>query len=113
MRGADSLLFIESPAHSIQGGNFSMSTNDSSTSGPNPGERAESNAAEAVRQAFSALPFEQKISTLIRIEVDILGDIADTVVSTMSKTVDEFARAFDSARASSGQKTTDNQAPTS
>lgn len=90
-----------------------MSTNDSSASGPNPGERTESNAGEAVRQAFSALPFEQKISTLVRIEVDMLGDIADTVISTMSKTVDEFARAFDSARTSSGRATTDNQAPNS
>lgn len=69
-------------------------------------------AGEAVRQAFAALPFEQKVSTLIRIEVDIIGDIADAVVSTMSKTVDEFSRAFDSARTQSGQTTTENQTPT-
>jgi hypothetical protein len=45
---------------------------------------------DAVRQAFGALPFEQKFSTLIQIELDILGDAVDTVVSAASQVVDEI-----------------------
>ena len=50
------------------------------------------NATDYVRQAFSALPFDQKFSTLIRIELDMLGDAVDTVVSAASKVVDDIAR---------------------
>ena len=48
--------------------------------------------AGAVRQAFAALPFDQKFSTLIQIELDILGDAVDSVVSAASKAVDDIAR---------------------
>lgn len=49
------------------------------------------NAADDVRQAFSGLPFEQKVSTLIRIELDMLGDAVEAVVSAASKAVDDIA----------------------
>ena len=48
-------------------------------------------AADDVRHAFSGLPFEQKFSTLIRIELDMLGDAVDAVVSAASKAVDDIA----------------------
>jgi uncharacterized spore protein YtfJ len=48
--------------------------------------------ADHVRQAFSALPLDEKFSTLIRIELDMLGDAVDTVVSAASKVVDDIAR---------------------
>lgn len=48
-------------------------------------------AADDVRQAFSGLPFDQQISTLIRIELDMLGDAAETIVSAASKAVDDIA----------------------
>jgi hypothetical protein len=48
-------------------------------------------AANDVRHAFSGLPFEQKLSTLIRIELDMLGDAVEAVVSAASKAVDDIA----------------------
>lgn len=55
-------------------------------------------AAEAVRQAFAALPLEKKVSTLVRVELDMLGEIADSVASAASSAFDEMARAFNNAR---------------
>jgi hypothetical protein len=48
-------------------------------------------APDAVREAFAALPFDQKFSTLIQIELDIFGDAVDSVVSAASKAVDDIA----------------------
>jgi hypothetical protein len=50
------------------------------------------NDPDAVRQAFGALPFDQKFSTLIQIELDILSEAVDTVVSAASEAVDDFVR---------------------
>lgn len=75
-----------------------MSTYDSdkSTSGSrsNP-------AAEAVREAFAALPFEQKLTTLLKIELDLVGDVAESIANAASKAFDDFAR---SCRTSSAQE---------
>jgi hypothetical protein len=57
-------------------------------------------AAEAVREAFAALPLDKKISTLIRVELDMLGDVADSVVSAASRAVDELGRAINNPRRS-------------
>jgi hypothetical protein len=58
-------------------------------------ERAEGRSAgaapDAVRRAFAALPFDQKFSTLIQIELDILSDAFGCVVSAASKAVDDIA----------------------
>ncbi|MEK6284484.1 MAG: hypothetical protein AABO57_01930 [Acidobacteriota bacterium] len=67
------------------------SKNESGESVPGSGANAR-NAADDIRQAFSALPFEEKFSTLIRIELDMLGDVVDSVVSAASNAVDELAR---------------------
>ena len=50
--------------------------------------------ADQVRRAFSGLPLEEKISTLLRIELDMLGDAVEAVVSVASKAIDEAAAAF-------------------
>lgn len=64
---------------------------------------AQDDAAEAVRRAFAALPLEKKLSTLVRVELDLLGDIADGVASAVSKAGDELSRAFNNpGRAPSG-----------
>ena len=68
---------------------MSANTHDSKTNDTRTGNRA----ADDVRQAFSGLPFEQKLSTLIRIELDMLGDAVDIVVSAASKAVDDIATA--------------------
>lgn len=68
---------------------MSANTDDTKTNDTRSGNTA----ADDVRQAFSGLPFEQKISTLIRIELDMLGDAVDTVVSAASKAVDDIATA--------------------
>ena len=51
-------------------------------------------AAEAVRQAFSALPFGDKLSTLARVELDMLGDFADSIFSAVEKVADEIVDVF-------------------
>ena len=46
-------------------------------------------AANEVRRAFAGLPFDQKISTLIQVELDMLGDAVNSVVTAVSKAVDD------------------------
>jgi hypothetical protein len=53
-----------------------------------------SGAADAVRRAFAALPFEEKISTLLRVELDMVGDAVETVVNAASRVADDIADAF-------------------
>jgi hypothetical protein len=66
-------------------------TNEGGKSGAE-GSSADS-AADNVRQAFAGLSFDQKITTLIQIELDMLGDAAGSVVSAVSKAVDDIATA--------------------
>ena len=61
-------------------------------------------AADAVRDAFAALPFADKVSTLVRIELDILGDAADAVVSAAEKVADEVVQAFTCCESSDSTK---------
>jgi DNA-directed RNA polymerase specialized sigma24 family protein len=56
--------------------------------------KATSDAADAVRKAFAALPFEQKVATLMRVELDMLGDVVETVVNAASRAADEIADAL-------------------
>ena len=69
---------------------------ESKNEGGESGTRSEGskpgNASDAVRQAFSALAFDEKFSTLIQIELDMLGDAVDSVVSAASRAVDDLAR---------------------
>jgi hypothetical protein len=92
-----------------------MSSNINEGSDPRRSEgQAKAGEAEAVRQAFAALPFEQKISTLLKIEFDLLGDAADTVVSVVSRAADEISQAFNQAgQSTTGQPNTGSQTPTS
>lgn len=62
-----------------------------------------SGAAEEVRRAFADLPFDQQISTLIRIELDMVGEAVETVVSAASRAADELANAFNRARSSTAE----------
>ena len=52
------------------------------------------NDGDAVRKAFSVLPLEEKISTLLRIELDLMGDAANVVFGAVSKVADEVVDAF-------------------
>ena len=63
----------------------------------NANTNAGNGAAEDIRKAFAALPFEQKISTLIRVELDMLGDAVNSVMSAASKAADELSKAFTEA----------------
>lgn len=59
---------------------------------------AANGAADAVRKAFAALPFEQKISTLLRVELDMVGDVVETVVNAASRAADDIADALSGRR---------------
>ena len=63
----------------------------------NTDKDANNGAAEDIRKAFAALPFDQKISTLIRVELDMLGDAVNSVMSAASKAADEISKAFTEA----------------
>jgi hypothetical protein len=49
-------------------------------------------AADGVRQAFANLQLDEKVSTLIRIELDMVGDAFDWAVSAVSKAADEVVK---------------------
>lgn len=70
---------------------MNTTTHDEGSKDARSGDSSAKNAADDVRQAFSGLPFEKKFSTLIRIELDMLGDAVDAVVSAASKAVDDIA----------------------
>jgi hypothetical protein len=55
---------------------------------------ADDSATRTIREAFSALPFDKKISTLIRVELDMLGDAINTVMSAASRAADEISDAL-------------------
>ena len=58
------------------------------------GDSARRAAADAVRQGFAALPFGDKLSTLVRVEFDMLGDFADCMVSAAERVADEIVDVF-------------------
>lgn len=87
------------------------STNKEETGEKGP-EGAGQSAADSVRQAFAGLPLDQKISTLIQVELDMLGDAVGSVASAVSSVVDDLARAFE-APDKPGAPTPDAGGPTS
>jgi hypothetical protein len=64
---------------------------------------ARSGAAEEVRRAFAALSFDQQVSTLIRIELDMVGEVVDTVVSAASRAANNIADSFNRATSSTAE----------
>jgi hypothetical protein len=72
---------------------MSANSNKSEAGGARTGSGATGRTAEDVRRSFSALPFDQKISTLLRVELDMLGDAAEAVASAASKALDEVVNA--------------------
>ena len=55
---------------------------------------AQASAGDAVRKAFSELPLDEKVATLIGMEVDLLGDVAGAIASSASKFVDDLGKAL-------------------
>ena len=76
-----------------------MSTNDE-TGSTSSESTADDAARRAVREAFAALPIDQRLITLVEVELDLLGDAAQSVFNTVSKAADEFASAFRAAESS-------------
>jgi hypothetical protein len=76
-----------------------MSTNDE-TNNTGSESTAEDAARRAVREAFAALPIDQKLIALVEVELDLVGDAAQSVVNTLSKAADEFVNAFRAADSS-------------
>ena len=58
------------------------------------GDSARRAAADAVRRAFAALPFGDKMSTLARVELDMLGDMAECLFSAAEKVADDLVDVF-------------------
>jgi hypothetical protein len=70
---------------------------------------ASSAAADAVRKAFAELPFEQQVCTMLRIQLDMAGDVVETVVNAASRAADEIADAL-SGRGPAASASADSQA---
>lgn len=75
---------------------MTRSTNEGGESGTRSASSNAGSPAEDVRQAFAGLPLDQKISTLIQVELDMLGDAVESVVSVVSKAVNDVAKAWES-----------------
>lgn len=82
-----------------------MSTNDE-TKSTGSESTADDAARRAVREAFAALPADQRLIALVEVELDLLGDAARSVVDTLSSAADEFANAFRSAESSAQSDST-------
>jgi hypothetical protein len=60
----------------------------------------DSSEAEEVRRVFAALPFEQRLSTLFKVELDLVADVIENVASAISKTVDDLTEPFTTSSSS-------------
>jgi hypothetical protein len=83
-----------------------MSAFDETTKGTTSG----SGEAEEVRRVFAALPFEQRLSTLLKVELDIVVDVIETVASAISQTVDDLTEPFTTSSASQTSSTSTDPA---
>jgi hypothetical protein len=53
-----------------------------------------SSEAEGVRKDFAALPIEQRVMTLFKVELDLVADVIENVAAAISKTVDDLTQPF-------------------
>ena len=65
-----------------------------------------SETAQEVRKAFAELPFEKKLTTLFRIELDLVSDVAEGIASGVESAAKDVARWF---AGDSGAKEPENQ----
>ena len=79
--------------------------NEGSHSGTGSTAGSGRTAADDVRQAFKGLPLDEKVSTLIQVELDMLGDAVSSVVSAVSRAVDEVLGACEPPKQSSSETT--------
>lgn len=49
--------------------------------------------SEEVRKVFAALPLDQRLSTLLCVQADIVVDVVENIASAASKALDDLARA--------------------
>lgn len=88
-----------------------MSANTENEGGAKSEFGCESDSAKEVRQAFASLPLDQKVSTLICVQLDMMGDVANTVVSEASRALDELADFFVGKKEPNNPTGTSEQAP--
>ena len=70
-----------------------MSTNEQSRD-TRSDSSADNTARRAVREAFAALPLDQRLVALVEVELDLLGDAAQSFMSAASKAADDVVNAF-------------------
>jgi hypothetical protein len=75
------------------------------------GATGDSSEAEEVRRVFAALPFEQRIMTLFKVELDLVADVVENVAATISKTIDDLTEPFISPDAASQTPTNSEEQP--
>ena len=75
------------------------------------GSGCDSSEADEVRRVFAALPFEQRIATLFKVELDLVADVVENVASAIAKTVDDLTKPFTDSDASSQTPTNSEEQP--
>lgn len=50
--------------------------------------------SEEVRRVFAALPFEQRLSTLFCVQLDLVADAIEGAAAATSRALDELTKAF-------------------
>jgi hypothetical protein len=77
----------------------------------NQGTSADSGEAEEVRRVFAALPLEQRVITLFKVELDLVADVVENVASAIAKTVDDLTKPFTTHDASAQTPATPEEQP--
>jgi hypothetical protein len=60
---------------------------------PGVGQSKTDDEADAIRKGFAALPLDQKLATLLKIEFDLVAEGVEIVVNAASRVASEIADA--------------------
>lgn len=66
----------------------------SSTEETHTASSCESEETKEVRRVFSAMPIEQRITTLFQVQFDLVADVVEGAAGAISKVLDDVANSF-------------------
>jgi hypothetical protein len=69
----------------------------SSSEETNTASACESEETKEVRRVFSALPIEQRLTTLFQVQFDLVADVVEGAAAAVSKVLDDVAQSFSSS----------------
>lgn len=66
----------------------------SSSEETNTASACESEATKEVRRVISAMPIEQRLTTLFQVQFDFVADVVEGAAGAVSKILDDVAKSF-------------------